>query len=88
MFKKLLTMVAFALVSLSLLGTGCKKDEEKFCEAIRNFEKDYSDEECKKDVDGIKEDCSNADEVISCVAGTTTENAAEACMEKCKDKTP
>ena len=86
MFKKLLTMVAFALVGLSLLGTACKKDEDKFCESIRKFEKSYSDEECKKDIEGIKGDCSNADEVISCVAGADGESAAEACMGKCKEK--
>lgn len=86
MFKRLVTVAAFALVGLGLLGTGCKSDEDKFCEAMKKLESGYTDEECKGDLEDIKQGCSNADEVISCAAAAETEQAMEACEQKCKEK--
>ncbi|MBN1774680.1 MAG: hypothetical protein JXB32_25690 [Deltaproteobacteria bacterium] len=86
MFRKLWLSVVLALVGLVALGTGCKSDEDKFCEAMRKLESSYSDEECKGDLEDIKRSCTNADEVISCAAAAETEDAMRDCQKKCKEK--
>ena len=79
------------LVALVLAcGLGCKGGWtiDKFCAEMREAYAgdEVSDEDCKRMFDGANEQCSNVDEVFTCVAGAADKAAFRACKKTCKEK--
>ena len=78
------------LVSCALLLglAGCKSKEEKVCAHMKTFVDDgnYSDGECMKDLNNIKEKCANADEVLDCLLTKDKEEQLRECESKCTKK--
>jgi|MudIll2142460700_1097286.scaffolds.fasta_scaffold898344_2 polyhydroxyalkanoate synthesis regulator phasin len=82
--------VAIVLAFAFALGTGCKSKEEKVCNHLINTikidEGKYSADECKKDVDKLKEKCKNPDVVFDCTLEAKNEEDVGKCWDKCEKK--
>lgn len=78
-------VMLFALSALSV--SGCKSDEDKFCDHMRELYGDKMDD-CEKDaLPEVKAKCENADEVFKCAVGASDKKAADKCYkETCKKK--
>ena len=85
----------FILITLCLalsltFSFSCSSKEEKLCDHLINEAKvddgKYSEEECKKDIEKLKEKCSNSGDIMGCALDAKDEKAAGDCWDKCKKK--
>ena len=82
--KVIFTGLFVAAMCLSLLG--CKSQEEKVCAHLSEIVDDggYDIEECMGDIEEIKEDCANADEVLDCLLEKDSEDGLGDCEDICE----
>lgn len=95
-------ILPFAAVIALTLGLGaCKSPEEKACANLMEIGKKLGEKEveeadaekkCVEQFAKLKEQCSNGDEVLGCIADMKADNAEKfyeefsSCREKCKNK--
>ena len=82
--KRVAALFGFAFVVVTFAA--CKSPEEKLCPHLQKFVDDgkYSEGECAKDKERIKEKCKNPEKVFECFLEKSSEKELDDCEKVCE----